>query len=275
MSALTLALSNPRPAGIWSMTRAPLEKSVRATRSWAAAKPSTNARAASRLLPVLVLALLGGCVRETARVPPAWESHAHDVAARENWDLQGKIGVRATKDSGSAMLSWRQREQPLWQTRAPLVVALDLSSAILANDLPPSRLLQARAKIAELLKERAGGQVGLVAYADEAYTVAPLTDDAANVALFLDALSPDVVPVANVPFITTFVPGRMLKLVVPLVSSTTVTVCECPVVGLRNSSVAFSVGVPVNTTFLLRSTVSVLVPTVSAVGARAFTSRPL
>jgi Ca-activated chloride channel family protein len=91
--------------------------------------------------------------------------------------------------------SWRQRDQPLWQTRAPLVVALDLSSAILANDLPPSRLLQARAKVASLLKERAGGQVGLVAYADEAYTVAPLTDDAANVALFLDALSPDVMPV--------------------------------------------------------------------------------
>lgn len=91
--------------------------------------------------------------------------------------------------------SWRQREQPLWQTRAPLVVALDLSSSILANDLPPSRLLQARAKIASLLKERAGGQVGLVAFADEAYTVAPLTDDAANVALFLDALSPDIMPV--------------------------------------------------------------------------------
>ncbi|GAA5004458.1 VWA domain-containing protein [Pseudoluteimonas lycopersici] len=91
--------------------------------------------------------------------------------------------------------SWRQRAQPLWQTRAPLVVALDLSSPILANDLPPSRLLQARAKIAELLKERAGGQVALVAYANEAYTVAPLTDDAANVALFLDALSPDVMPV--------------------------------------------------------------------------------
>lgn len=90
--------------------------------------------------------------------------------------------------------AWRQVEQPLWQTRAPLVVALDLSSATLAADLPPSRLLQARAKIAALLRERAGGQVGLVAYAEDAFTVAPLTDDAANIALFLDALSPDVMP---------------------------------------------------------------------------------
>jgi Ca-activated chloride channel family protein len=55
--------------------------------------------------------------------------------------------------------SWRQGEQPLLQGEAPLVVALDLSSAILASDLPPSRLLQARAKIATLLKKPGGGQV--------------------------------------------------------------------------------------------------------------------
>lgn len=91
--------------------------------------------------------------------------------------------------------SWRQSEQPLWQTRTPLVVALDLSSATAAADLPPSRLLQARAEIAELLRARAGAQVGLVAFAGDAFTVAPLTDDAANVALFLDSLEPAVMPV--------------------------------------------------------------------------------
>ena len=32
--------------------------------------------------------------------------------------------------------SWTRAEQPLWQTRAPLVVALDLSGAIRAEDLP-------------------------------------------------------------------------------------------------------------------------------------------
>ncbi len=90
--------------------------------------------------------------------------------------------------------SWRQSAQPLWQTRTPLVVALDLSGASLASDLPPSRLAQARAKLATLLRERRGGQVGLVVFAADAFTVAPLTDDAANVALFLDALQPDIMP---------------------------------------------------------------------------------
>lgn len=90
--------------------------------------------------------------------------------------------------------SWRQSEQPLWQGSTPLVIALDLSSRTLAGDLPPTRLAQARAKLATLLKLRDGGQIGLVVYADDAYTVAPLTDDARNVAVFLDALSPDVMP---------------------------------------------------------------------------------
>lgn len=91
--------------------------------------------------------------------------------------------------------SWRQSEQPLLQSHAPLVIAVDLSTTITASDLPPSRLLQVRAKLATLLRERQGGQVALVAYAGEAFTVAPLTDDAGNVALFLDALEPDVMPV--------------------------------------------------------------------------------
>ncbi|HET8819654.1 MAG TPA: VWA domain-containing protein [Xanthomonadaceae bacterium] len=93
--------------------------------------------------------------------------------------------------------SWQQVSQPAWRAPAPLVVALDLSDAVLAADLPPSRLLQARAKIAALLEARTGGQVGLVAYAGDAFTVAPLTDDAANVALFLDALEPSVMPVGG------------------------------------------------------------------------------
>lgn len=89
---------------------------------------------------------------------------------------------------------WKQQAQPLLQPRSPLVLVLDLSTRITATDLPPSRLLQARAKLTSLLRQREGGQVALVVYADDAYTVAPLTDDVANVALYLDALAPQVMP---------------------------------------------------------------------------------
>lgn len=89
---------------------------------------------------------------------------------------------------------WRAQSQPLYQQASPLVVALDLSSATTTGDLPPNRLLQARAAIDSLLAARAGGQVALVAFAGDAHTVAPLTGDADNVRVFLDALAPDIMP---------------------------------------------------------------------------------
>lgn len=91
--------------------------------------------------------------------------------------------------------SWREVEQPLWQSRVPTVIAVDLSSASLATDLPPTRLAQVRARLTERLERHAGGTLGLVVFAGDAFTVTPLTEDVANIALFLDALEPDVMPV--------------------------------------------------------------------------------
>lgn len=90
--------------------------------------------------------------------------------------------------------SWHRSEAPLQQSKSPLVIAIDLSSASLAEDVAPSRLLLMRAKLQQWLKARPDGQVALVAFARDAYAVAPLTDDPANVAVFIDALSPDVMP---------------------------------------------------------------------------------
>ena len=157
------------------------------------------------LWALLTLPLLGWWWRARLRQRSVWRD-AVDPHLLPHL-LERNAGVRARRGLWLGLLgialalcalagpSWKRSAQPLWQSRMPLVIALDLSSATLASDLPPSRLLQARAKIATVLKRRDGGQVGLVAFADDAYTVAPLTDDAANVALFLDALAPDVMPV--------------------------------------------------------------------------------
>ncbi|SEL70467.1 Ca-activated chloride channel family protein [Pseudoxanthomonas sp. GM95] len=158
------------------------------------------------LLALLALPLLWWLWKLNERRSNAWRGlvDAHLLAhlqvgggRRQTLTLLGALLAWVIGAVALAGPTWRQEEQPLWQTRAPLVIALDLSDSINANDLPPSRLLQARAKVAALLRERAGGQVGLVTYAGEAFTVAPLTDDAANVALFLDALDPSIMPVAG------------------------------------------------------------------------------
>lgn len=154
---------------------------------------------------LLLLPLLGWWWRRQARERNAWrdavdphllphllEDAGH--APRRAWAGMLALAGMALAVLALAGPSLRQQERPLWQTRSPLVVALDLTDAVLARDLAPSRLAQARAKLATLLRERQGGQVALVVFADDAYTVAPLTEDAANVALFLDALAPDLMP---------------------------------------------------------------------------------
>ena len=132
----------------------------------------------------------------TRRVDPHLLPHLLAPATRRS--NAGRV-LLATAIGALAILAlagpgWRQQEQPLWQQSAPLVIAVDLSSATLADDLQPSRLLQARAAINGILQARTGGEVALVAFAGEPHTVVPLTEDADNVRLFLDALAPDIMP---------------------------------------------------------------------------------
>ena len=66
---------------------------------------------------------------------------------------------------------------------------------MLAADLPPSRNARMRIKLLQLIAQRRGGQLGLVAYAGAAFTVAPLSDDAHSLSELIDALLPSVMPV--------------------------------------------------------------------------------
>jgi Ca-activated chloride channel family protein len=90
--------------------------------------------------------------------------------------------------------AWKKRPQTLVQTRTPLVIAMDLSQRSLQADLPPSRLIRMRAKVAQLLQARAGAQVALVVFAGTAHAVTPLTDDPANIEVFLPDLQPAIMP---------------------------------------------------------------------------------
>ena len=91
--------------------------------------------------------------------------------------------------------AWERLPTPVFRNLSPLVVVMDLSWAMEATDLRPSRLERARYKIDDLLRARKDGQVALVAYAGDAFTVTPLTDDAATVSAQLAALSPRIMPV--------------------------------------------------------------------------------
>ncbi|WP_430387636.1 tetratricopeptide repeat protein [Dyella sp. 20L07] len=91
--------------------------------------------------------------------------------------------------------TWSRIAQPLYAKRAAQVVALSLSQHMLARDVAPSRLDRARYKVRDLLAANHDGLNALVAYAGEAFVVAPLTSDASSLRDLLDALAPDTMPV--------------------------------------------------------------------------------
>lgn len=88
------------------------------------------------------------------------------------------------------------RQMPVTAVRGgdALVAVLDVSRSMLAADLTPSRLDRARLKIKEGLRMRSDGQNGLVAFSGHAFTVAPITTDAATLVNLLDVLAPDLMP---------------------------------------------------------------------------------
>lgn len=78
-------------------------------------------------------------------------------------------------------------------TRGDVVLVLDASNSMLAEDVRPSRLERERDAAQRLVDQLAGGRVGLVAFGGSGHVLSPLTSDAAALRLYLDALSPEVV----------------------------------------------------------------------------------
>jgi Ca-activated chloride channel family protein len=93
--------------------------------------------------------------------------------------------------------SWQKLPDTSFSARDARVIAVDLSRSMLAADLRPDRLTRARFRLADLLTSTDEGQTGLVAYAGDAYIVAPLTSDTNTIANMLPALRPDIIPVAG------------------------------------------------------------------------------
>lgn len=91
--------------------------------------------------------------------------------------------------------TFERQPVPAFRSDAARVVILDLSRSMLAEDLTPSRLERARYKVADILSQSGDGQVGLIVYADDAFAVSPLTDDAETIRAMLEALSPRIMPV--------------------------------------------------------------------------------
>lgn len=90
--------------------------------------------------------------------------------------------------------SWQRAEQVSLKRADPLVVVLQLTPSMLAADVAPNRLQQAKRKLLDLLDSRRDAQTAIVVYAGSAHTLVPLSDDLATTRNLLESLKPSIMP---------------------------------------------------------------------------------
>lgn len=93
--------------------------------------------------------------------------------------------------------SWQQDKTTAYRAPAAWVVVLDLSPSMASADLTPSRVARARFLVDDILGTARDARVGMIAFSDEAYTVAPLTQDVATVRTLMPVLAPELMPSAG------------------------------------------------------------------------------
>ncbi len=151
-------------------------------------------------LVLLVAPLVGAVVWAGA----AW-ARAVRVRSAARWsDETARLAQRARGGGASvalaAVLATVALAGPRWgadrvitETRGlNLVLAVDISRSMLAEDVSPSRLERALREARRLVQDLAGDRIGLLAFAGASYVLAPLSVDESALLLYLDALDPDV-----------------------------------------------------------------------------------
>ncbi|HET9108642.1 MAG TPA: VWA domain-containing protein [Steroidobacteraceae bacterium] len=113
-------------------------------------------------------------------------------AGRSPWLLFGLVWALAVL--ALAGPSWQRQITPAYRAPAAWVVALELSPSMDAADVAPSRIVRARYAVENLLSAAHDARVGLLAFAGDAYPVAPITSDVATVRNLAQPLSPSLMP---------------------------------------------------------------------------------
>jgi Ca-activated chloride channel family protein len=75
-----------------------------------------------------------------------------------------------------------------------LIIALDVSNSMLAEDIQPNRLERAKRSISKMIDELRNDKIGLIIFAGDAYVQVPITTDYSAVKMYLETITTDIVP---------------------------------------------------------------------------------
>jgi Ca-activated chloride channel family protein len=75
-----------------------------------------------------------------------------------------------------------------------VIIALDVSNSMMAQDIQPSRLEKAKQVLSKLVDGMTDDKIGLIVFAGDAYVQLPITADYVSAKMFLSSISPKLVP---------------------------------------------------------------------------------
>ncbi len=84
--------------------------------------------------------------------------------------------------------------RPIERKGIDIVIALDTSSSMDAEDVKPSRLAKAKFELSNLIKKLKGDRIGIIVFAGTSHLYLPLTTDYETALLFLNDISTDIIP---------------------------------------------------------------------------------
>ena len=85
--------------------------------------------------------------------------------------------------------------QEIKRTGSEIIIALDVSNSMMAEDIQPNRLERAKQAVSRLIDRLGDNKIGLIVFAGEAYVQLPITADYVSAKMFLNTISPDIVPI--------------------------------------------------------------------------------
>ncbi len=77
---------------------------------------------------------------------------------------------------------------------ADLMICLDVSNSMKAEDLQPNRLEKSKQALSKLIEKLEGDRIGIIVFGGEAYVQLPITTDYSAAKLFLESISTDLIP---------------------------------------------------------------------------------
>ena len=94
----------------------------------------------------------------------------------------------------AARPQYGQKENSIKRQGIEVMVALDISNSMLAEDVAPNRLDRAKQMLSKMIDNMVDDKVGLVVFAGEAFTQLPITCDYVSAKMFLNTITPSLIP---------------------------------------------------------------------------------